>query len=84
MKRKDVAFVRFTNLQNVSVWKDLGQSCKGNGMRKIDQMNVFQVLYWIVWTRIFHMRSHSIGETRFYWWKINFEKLEVVAYFILF
>ena len=47
MKRKDVAFVRFTNLQNVSVWKDLGQSCKGNGMRKIDQMNVFQVLYWI-------------------------------------
>ena len=28
----------------------------------------------LLWTRIFHMRLHSIGETRFYLWKLNFWK----------
>ena len=27
-----------------------------------------------LWTHIFHVRSHSIGETRFYLWKGNFWK----------
>ena len=27
-----------------------------------------------LWTRIFHVRPHSIGKTRFYLWKINFWK----------
>ena len=36
-----------------------------------------------VWTRIFHMRPHSIGETRFLFVKkLILEKVEVATYFI--
>ena len=36
-----------------------------------------------VWTRIFHMRPHSIGETRFLFVKkLILEKVGVATYFI--
>ena len=34
-------------------------------------------LFYLIWTRIFHMRPHLIGETRFYLWKNCFGKSEL-------
>ena len=38
-----------------------------------------------LWSHIFHVRPHSIGETRFYLWNINFWKSRShhLFYFIL-
>ena len=34
-----------------------------------------------MWTRISHVRTHSIGETRFLFWKSDLRKVGVATYF---
>ena len=53
------------------------QKTKDQWVKEIEKMeNIIKHDVYILWTRIFHTRPHSIGETRFfnYLWKINFWK----------
>ena len=83
------------DLNNLTIEFEYGGSKKmymGNGkglnisrIRETSFLSSQHVLHLKnLWTRIFHLRPHSINETHFYWWKISFGKVGVAIYFILF